>query len=314
MKLSSRIRERGGFTLVELLVVIAIIGILVALLLPAVQAAREAARRMSCGNNLKQIGLAIHNYHDTYKSFPAGGITEGNCCATRSRTTWTISILPFLEAQPLYDRYDFNVFNEDPQNQFVRESEMPAYACPSDINEGRLNRPESGPGSGLDYRMGSYRAISGMSDGSGWFDNAEGLVLPKQWKGALHSVWPAQGLSWERFATVTDGTSNTLMVGEYGTETRNRRGTFWAYTYTSYNESSATLNQPRTLLNDYDRCVAIGGAGGANSCKRGFGSFHPGVIQFVRVDGAVRAVNLTIDSTVYTGMATIAGGEAVSGP
>ena len=104
---------KRGFTLVELLVVIAIIGVLVALLLPAVQSAREAARRSACQNNLKQIGLALHNYHDTFLYFPPGGITLGGCCATPSYTSWSISILPFLEQTPLADKYVYNNFNED---------------------------------------------------------------------------------------------------------------------------------------------------------------------------------------------------------
>ena len=89
--------KRRGFTLVELLVVIAIIGILVGLLLPAVQAAREAARRMQCGNNLKQMGLAFHNYADANKRFPPGNITDGPCCGTLSHTVWSVAILPYLE-------------------------------------------------------------------------------------------------------------------------------------------------------------------------------------------------------------------------
>src|SRR4026209_155940 len=91
-----------GFTLIELLVVIAIIGILIALLLPAVQKVREAANRAKCGSNLKQIGIAILNYHDQHGPFPNGGITEGYCCGTKSKDTWTISILPYLERDDVY--------------------------------------------------------------------------------------------------------------------------------------------------------------------------------------------------------------------
>src|SRR3989304_5587049 len=104
--------RRLAFTLVELLVVIAIIGVLVALLLPAVQAAREAARRMQCGNNLKQIGLAMHNYADANKKFAPGNITDGDCCGTLSHITWPISILPYVEQSALSERYNYSLRNE----------------------------------------------------------------------------------------------------------------------------------------------------------------------------------------------------------
>ncbi|MBN1853785.1 MAG: DUF1559 domain-containing protein, partial [Pirellulales bacterium] len=145
----AQIRSHGrqpAFTLVELLVVIAIIGILVALLLPAVQAAREAARRSQCGNNLKQIGLAILNYESAYKTFPPGGITLGPCCGTKSGTSWPISILPQMEEQPLFDQYNFNAFNEDPENMVVRETKLVKYTCPSDEGLDELLTPATGPG------------------------------------------------------------------------------------------------------------------------------------------------------------------------
>jgi prepilin-type N-terminal cleavage/methylation domain-containing protein len=136
--------QRRGFTLVELLVVIAIIGILVALLLPAVQAAREAARRMSCGNNLKQLGLAIHNYHDVFKTFPPDAIWHGNRAGTTSMLgdernyTWICLILPFLEQSPLHNQIDFarpalGVLNNIPvQGGNARELAIPTLQCPSD--------------------------------------------------------------------------------------------------------------------------------------------------------------------------------------
>jgi prepilin-type N-terminal cleavage/methylation domain-containing protein len=175
--MAMRSRLRRAFTLIELLVVVAIIGILIALLMPAVQAARQAARRIQCTNQLKQIALAIHNYESQFGSFPPGNITEGPCCGTRSLTTWTISILPFLEQQAVYDRYNFRRFNEDASNRTVRELYMPVYVCPSDINKNRLLRPESGPGNGLNYMTGTYRAVSGRMNASqnGYFDNSEGV-------------------------------------------------------------------------------------------------------------------------------------------
>lgn len=305
----SRKTMQHGFTLIELLVVIAIIAVLVALLLPAVQQAREAARRSQCKNNLKQIGLALHNYHDVYTTFPPGGVTLGNCCSTPSHITWTISILPFIDQTPLYERYDENLTNEDPANAFVREQNVPVYNCPSDINAGSVMRPESGPGNRLEYRMSSYRAVSGRSDGSGWFDNADGSGLPRTWKGLLHHIG-TPGFTVEKFSSFIDGPTNTIVVGEYHTRSRPRRGTFWAYTYTSYNQSSF-VPQRRALIPDYDRCVAVGGAGGSNTCKRGWGSMHVGGMQVLLGDGSCRFMSDNIDLDLFVKLGTVGGGERV---
>ena len=122
--MSRQIRTARAFTLVELLVVIAIIGILVALLLPAIQTAREAARRTQCSNNLKQMGLAAHNYHDTFNCFPPGAITDGPCCGAKSRINWAIALLPYMEQSTLYDDYDHDANNEDPSNDPVRRPRL----------------------------------------------------------------------------------------------------------------------------------------------------------------------------------------------
>ncbi len=301
----------SGFTLVELLVVIAIIGILIALLLPAVQAAREAGRRTQCGNNLHQIGIAIHLYADVNNVLPPGGVTQGNCCGTKSGGTWTVYILPYLENNPLQDRYDFIQFNEDNVNKFVREQFMPVYTCPSDVNTTALDRPESGPGRGLLYAPGSYRVVSGKTDRCGWWDNNQAVDagVPRNWRGALHSVHDAKNLQREPMGAITDGLSNTLMVGEYHTTTHNRRRTFWAYTYTSYNQSTVNINHPRSLLPDYDQCRRIGGSCGANPCKRSFGSLHPTIIQFLFCDASVHGINENVHIQLLGNMATIAGDE-----
>jgi prepilin-type N-terminal cleavage/methylation domain-containing protein len=332
-RLRSRL-ARAGFTLVELLVVIAIIGVLVALLLPAVQAAREAARRSSCSNNLKQIGIAIHNYHDTFNTFPTGGVQPGACCGTPSAASWGIHILPFMEQKALYDQYDHNTWNDQSRNAantFVTTQFVKTYICPSDLNTNRLERPESGPGSGLDYAPGSYRAVTGASDGDSWMDSNENDAYVSNNRGVIYTVGgfhngttgTVHHFKGENFAGIIDGTSNTLLVGEYHTKTTNRRRTFWAYTYTSYDQSSIVVGQPRTLLPDYSLCVSIGGRGGSNACKRGFGSLHPGVVQFLLADASVRPISITVDMGisgdnpplanmgVLPAMATIQGGEIV---
>jgi prepilin-type N-terminal cleavage/methylation domain-containing protein len=302
-------RRAAAFTLVELLVTIAIIGVLVALLLPAVQAAREAARRISCSNNQKQIGLAFQNYHDTWLKFPPGGVTFGLCCNSPSYESWTILLLPHLENSNLQGQYDFTQNNEAAANKVVRETKNNVFSCPSEPILGQLLKPESGPGNTLEYRTGSYRGVGGKSDGSGWWDSyPQYQSLPLEWRGVLHLVDGRGDLNCEKIANVTDGTSNTWLMGEYSTRTRARRKTFWAYSYGSYNRSDCVA-QSRTLLNDYDRCAAIAGAGLEQACNRGWGSFHDGVIQFLLVDGSVRPVSTNIDMNLFADIASIGGGE-----
>ncbi len=320
--------RRRGFTLVELLVVIAIIGVLVALLLPAVQAARDAARRMSCQNNLKQIGLAMHNYHDTYQVFPPGNITDGNCCGTPSRTVWSISILPYIEGLNLQNRYDFNKTNEDPVNAFVRTQQVAVYECPSDPLRKQLITPASGPGSRLNYRTGSYRGMGGAAwtiSGYLWrrqWDSSDILrsQCPRERKGVLHWIGMVNGqpneYTCERMATITDGTSNTLMVGEYTTKPTStpRRTTFWGYTYTSFALSCMTP-ESRTLIADYSLCAS---QGDGNPCKRAWGSFHgANSLQWLRCDGSITSFSPSIDVSVngvYWSLSTIGGGDTAQLP
>ncbi|MEZ6069084.1 MAG: DUF1559 domain-containing protein [Pirellulales bacterium] len=142
-KPDGRRQFRHGFTLIELLVVIVVIGLLVATLLPAVQTARDSARRTHCANNLRQIGVAMHHYHDAFDRLPAGNVTRsaGICYGgspgsagypSQDGANWCIALLPFLELATLFDRYDSNDFNEAPQNEFVRQSQLSVYVCPSD--------------------------------------------------------------------------------------------------------------------------------------------------------------------------------------
>jgi prepilin-type N-terminal cleavage/methylation domain-containing protein/prepilin-type processing-associated H-X9-DG protein len=316
-------RRPRGFTLVELLVVIAIIGILVALLLPAVQAAREAARRTQCVNNLKQIGIAVHNYHDTFKTLPPGHINCGtfpNKCTGGVNITgtwltmWSISILPFMEQTPLFDKYDGNLRNWDPVNVPVLQTFMPAYICPSDVNTRTLQAPASGPGSGVQYAPGSYAAMSGVTVGAGTQNWDEGNPAPGTNRGAFHVLYPT-GTGIERLADVIDGTSNTLFLGERHTTTQNNRRIFWAYPYSAYSTGSIHLGSPTAFgVPDYSKCFAIPPAGaGANSndCKRTFASLHPGGVNFLMGDASVNFVTVTINRTILAGLATIQGSEAV---
>jgi prepilin-type N-terminal cleavage/methylation domain-containing protein len=260
-------RPPFGFTLVELLVVIAIIGILVALLLPAIQAAREAARRTNCVNNLRQLGIALLNHHDAKKAFPfgvemAGGIGEGG-----GLRTWAIEIMPYSEDESLRSLYNPNIAMESSAQKQFRETFIPLYHCPSDYAS-ELATPESGPattatreGTPL-YRTSSYRGNAGRGVPRGgasttWYLGQE-LRAPLNlgWRGPLHAVVREDTdpntpgiqpfvpgtdanlqvlarLRPEKIKNITDGTSKTLLLGE-STNLFNRRRTFWAYSWGNY--------------------------------------------------------------------------------
>lgn len=315
-----------GFTLVELLVVIAIIGILVALLLPAVQAAREAARRTSCSNNLRNIGLAVLNFEDTNKHLPAGSTSSDTAIGGPYWSTWAVDILPYMEEQAVYDLWVPTERFTAPENQLLRESFVEVQLCPSDVDLGVLKMPESGPGSGQMWAPGSYRAMSGHSlgmNGDHYWDNPLAANhpndMPAEWQGPMHVIMREGGRSGftepVKLGQISDGTSNTFLVGEYhtliGSESSERRRSFWAYAYTSYNQSSAFF-ESRTLLGDYDLCTEIGG-GGAHTCKRAFGSLHAGgIVQFVKCDGSVHPVSNSIDMTLFVAAGTIQNGEAIN--
>ncbi len=316
-------RQKLGFTLVELLVVIAIIGLLVALLLPAVQAVREAGRRAQCINHLKQIGLALQTYHDTYGSFPHGNInrTAGNCPGmeepAQSYSTrfgnWAIAILPYLEQAALFDRYDLRFHNESPQNEQVRTASVPVYVCPSDYEAGIPAVPASGPAryAGARYSPGSYRAVTGRGDdGYNFLDSEMMFDYQRQSRGVIHitGVWK---YGTESLRDVWDGTSHTLLVGESTTRTAPQYRTFWAYSFAYYSLSAVTA-QSRTLWGDYERCVEAGGVGGEFPCRRAWGGLHPTGVNFAFCDGSVRFVEESVDMALLADLATIAGGEVAS--
>jgi prepilin-type N-terminal cleavage/methylation domain-containing protein/prepilin-type processing-associated H-X9-DG protein len=309
-------RPRAAFTLIELLVVIAIIGILMALLLPAIQKVREAANKMLCASNLRQLGVAMHNYHNDYGAFPSGHQVTLVGSRRIYYANWAFLLLPYVEQGSLFAQYDNTVSNAHGRNRLVRETFIKTYTCPSDIHGNRLLVPETAAddGGGIAFMTGSYRGMSGVCcDGfnqwAGYPEEAlANLRNCPQTKGLLHTDGEPTKLKPERIANIQDGTSNTVMLGERTTRTRPARGTFWANSFNLYSLSGAYPDSA-TLLNDYDACIRV--ARDQAQCKYGWGSFHPGGINFVMGDGSIRSIASGINMTVFTSMATIAGGEVV---
>ena len=285
-------RTRAGFTLVELLVVIAIIGILVSLLLPAVQAAREAARRMQCGNNLKQIGLALHNYADTYKTFPSGWIYNGT--ATRECWGWGALILPFMEQAPLHAQ--LRVGNGSMYEQLVSASWQPivdglqrplaGFKCPTDTGyqfQGQIHQDRHfGGGQGFIAHnflpgLSNYIGNNGHGPGRTGFEENSGIFF---------------GNSKISFGEIIDGTSNTFAVGER--DTKFCRSGVWAGVRNGNGGGSrgvfVVVAQARAKMNE----SALPWDNDPEGCGQGWSSIHPGGAQFVFCDGSVAFVSETI--------------------
>lgn len=310
-------RHRHAFTLVELLVVIAIIGILVALLLPAVQAAREAARRMQCGNNLKQMGLAMHNYHDTYKCIPIADVNGStNPVSAHAR------LLPYLEQNSIYALVDFNVPYNHANNTAARNTELSVFHCPSD--PARLI--PSALGGRNNYYWNAGNIVVMYASGAAGQPPTNGIIYHNQ-------VY--------RFADIVDGLSGTGAFAEKLTGDGNngistpKTDTFQPGTYPNtadeatqqcnavnvtdiskqgYSNVGAPWLQQYHSTNQYNHILPPNGL----SCMYPPGriatttnSWHPGGIQMTLCDGSVRFVSNTIDIGIWRGVGSINGGETI---
>jgi prepilin-type N-terminal cleavage/methylation domain-containing protein/prepilin-type processing-associated H-X9-DG protein len=319
-------RCSGGFTLIELLVVIAIIGVLIALLLPAVQKVRESANNAKCKNNLRQLGIALLNYESNFGIFPDGSYCTGTSACFQD---WAITILPYIEQDNLYREFDFHQY-QTPAG--LIENQTPAaiaqlvktFVCPTDPDAFQAMHPYAGPGQSKFFMPSNYKAVEGVIPTNPYadtywdrWDNAGSLIDAgkKTLRGILHVRRQDKGLIAETISAITDGLSNTIMVGEYTTTTGESHRAFWAYSYWEWTSSAVVPGKPWTLLPSYDDCSAQETAHGGNSdvspCKRGWSSLHPGGINFVFGDGAVRLVNRQVDMNVLAALATIGGGEVV---
>ena len=323
--------RRTAFTLVELLVVIAIIGILIALLLPAVQAAREAARRSQCTNNLKQASLAMHNYHDTHKTLPFG--------SWEWRRTWQPLILPFVEQTALYEQYDMHrpcgradsagnyagtYFGVD--NLDVTTQRLATFTCPSDI-------PRAGASATLwaglitqhNYVV-NYGNTGYFSQQTGPAATAAGVTFagaPFVMKGAC----PAPPESF-KFGDILDGLSNTLMFGEViqgysqggAAGQFDRRGmTWWGFTAGFTTLRSPNSNLPDIMLAAGDctntppnpPCDLTAPSSPNRPANLAARSRHPGGVNVSLCDGSVRFISETIAINTWRNLSTTYGNESI---
>ena len=306
-------RSRSGFTLIELLVVIAIIAILIALLVPAVQKVREAAARSQCGNHLKQIALAVHNYHDTHKHFPYNTQAQGgwDWNYQKNQRSWSFlaRLLDYMEQSPLKNQLNIQnktntetLGNTFGQNQTLLNTPISFFFCPSDDSKKADNARANLQG--VTVTMSSYGGVNGSNWCWGTFtnngptNNCDGLQVGD---GMFYRI---DFQKKKRMTDIRDGTSNTYMIGEDIPSINAHRS--WPYANGSGGTTAIPPNwnkQPSGALYDpYGDWPHL----------YSFRSRHPGGVQFAFVDGTVRFVRDAIDRNTYRAMSTINGGEVLS--
>jgi prepilin-type N-terminal cleavage/methylation domain-containing protein len=293
---------RRGFTLVELLVVIAIIGLLVALLLPAIQAARESARKTSCRNNLHQIGIAVHNYEAAFGKLPPGYKYASSAQGNALGHSWTDMVLPFMELKSIYERIDFKKPIYDPVNAAIREIHIDTLICPTD-DVSPTGFVEMGDER---YAMACYVANFGTPD----LDEDQEQALA-----ANGRPWgPFYRNSKTKLKDITDGTAKTLMVGERQNGLFRHQGSHGVHT--SYETTWAgAVREITDPTDDHGHMVLFQTGHTPNdvdSDDRDVSASHSGEAQFLMCDASVHAINEDIDEKVYLALGTMNGEEKVA--
>ncbi|MDZ7618532.1 MAG: DUF1559 domain-containing protein [Patescibacteria group bacterium] len=315
-------RSGSGFTLVELLVVIAIIGILIALLLPAVQAAREAARRMQCSNNLKQIGLALHNYAEAMKAFPPGSITAvsnindpwlaaqstGTGTTNQHGTSWILQVLPYMEGSTLHSQWVFT--SSVVGNASIARINIAAFYCPSrrsEVTETARILVASWAGGGNDYGACTGGGRTFTTAATKPFDVT--TTADPNWQNAARRGMFSRN-SGTRWSAIADGTSNTIAVGElqrlvHLSDPLQQSQDGWA------------VGGSATLFSTYDQSAISGSTkvGGMNNKYfESPGSAHSGGSNFGIGDGSVQFISENIDRTLFRNLGSMADGQVVQMP
>jgi prepilin-type N-terminal cleavage/methylation domain-containing protein/prepilin-type processing-associated H-X9-DG protein len=331
----TRWEARRAFTLVELLVVIAIIAVLIGLLLPAIQKIREAANRVSCQNNLKQIGLALLNYHDQNNQFPLGSENTPALPLTGPRLTFMYLLYPFLEQDAAYNRFNRNALGTsfDSNNSFVPWCSsanslnddavtgvvVPSLLCPSDGLGGKISVHYTDSGQKVaTFNNCNYLGFFGDKNYGGFFPSSG---YPPNQPAVFRFNLKV------RISDITDGASNTMAVGEYLTglpqdvAPNDSRGVHWIdlptysqlYTHSSPNSSSADLIFPGEYCFDRPSLNLPCAASDLYSMTAASRSRHPGGVNVVFADGSVHFIQQTINLGIWQGLGTINGGEVAGG-
>lgn len=284
-------RARAGFTLIELLVVIAIIAVLVALLLPAVQQAREAARRTQCKNNLLQLGLAIHNYEMAYEVLPPGTVNPTGPIKNEAKgyhVGWELQLLPYVDQGVTFKTVNFKAGVYDPSNERVRSISIPSFICPSDSHSGNFTTAD-GKSAGVSNYAGCHNDIEApiAADNTGVFYLNSSI----------------------RYDQITDGSTNTIFTGEKPVGT-DHLGWVSGTRSTLRNTGSAINAGLPGPINQFGVVQAAGGAVPVGPLAvGGFGSHHVGGSQFGLGDGAVRFISENINPDLFKQLGNRADGK-----